>query len=71
MVKAITSPRDVQYWWREERKACRFDFRAARLSNLKDLLKPIFTAKPDGVAVAKILVEEFPRSMWDARSGRK
>ena len=37
--------------------------------NLKDLLKPILTAKQDGVAVAKIKVEDFTkeyveRTLW-------
>jgi hypothetical protein len=44
-------------------------FGAARLSNLKDLLKPILTAKQDGVAVAKIKVEDLTkeyveRTLW-------
>ena len=44
-------------------------FSAARLSNLKDLLKPILTAKPDGVVVANIKVEDFTkeyveRTLW-------
>ena len=51
MVKAITSPRDVKYSWREERKAYRFDFRPFGAG------RPHFNSKTEGLNKAKELIE--------------
>ena len=51
MVKPTTSHRDVQYWWRKERKAYRFDFRAFGAG------RPHYKSKTEGLNKAKELIE--------------
>ena len=51
MVKAITSPRDVKYWWREDRAAYEFDFRPFGAG------RPHYKSKTEGLNKAKELIE--------------
>ena len=71
MVKAITSPRDVKYWWQEENKSYRFDFRPFGAG------RPHFNSKTEGLNKAKELIEAMRckvspgatfevREPWDA-----
>ena len=51
MVKAITSPRDAKYWWQEEIKSYRFDFRPFGAG------RPHFKSKTEGLNKARELIE--------------
>ena len=53
MVKAITSPRDVKYWWREDRTAYEFDFRPFGAG------RPHYKSKTEGLNKAKELIEAY------------